>query len=61
MRRRFKVVMDLLGAMIRSGVSLSRSVELASQWDKVLAIGPSYPVNNCDPGCCSGFGYWCIF
>ena len=26
MRRRFKAVMDVLGAMIRSGISLSRSV-----------------------------------
>ena len=32
MRRRFKAVMDVLGAMIRSGISLSRSVELTSQW-----------------------------
>ena len=31
MRRRFKAVMDVLGAMIRSGVSLSRSVELTAQ------------------------------
>ena len=34
MRRRFKAVMDVLGAMIRSGISLSRSVELTAQWDK---------------------------
>ena len=40
MRRRFKTVMDVLGAMIRSGVSLSRSVELTAQWDRVLALGP---------------------
>ena len=31
MRRRFKAVMDVFGAMIRSGVSLSRSVELTAQ------------------------------
>ena len=43
-RRRFKAVMDLLDAMIRFGVSLSRSVELAAQWDQVLALGPMYPV-----------------
>ena len=35
LRRRFKAVMDLLDAMIRYGVSLSRSV---------LALGPIYPV-----------------
>ena len=44
MRRRFKAVMDVLDAMIRFGVSLSRSVELTAQWDRILAIGPSYPV-----------------
>ena len=44
MRRRFKVVMDVLGAMIRSGISLSRSVELTALWDGVLALGPLYLV-----------------
>ena len=44
MRRRFKGVMDLLDAMIRYGVSLSRSVELTAQWDLILASGPIYPV-----------------
>ena len=43
MRRRFKAVMDILDAMIRYGVSLSRSVELTTQWDQILAIGPMYP------------------
>ena len=44
MRRRFKAVMDLLDAMTRCGVSLSRSVELTTQWDQILALGPMYPV-----------------
>ena len=44
MRRRFKAVVDVLGAMIRSGTFLSRSVELAVQWDWILALGPLYPV-----------------
>ena len=44
MRRRLKVVMDVLGAIIRHGVSLSWSVELTAQWDQVLALGPMYPV-----------------
>ena len=44
MRRRFKAVMDLLDAMIRYGVSLSRSVELTAQWDRILALGPMHPV-----------------
>ena len=37
-RRRFKAVMDVFGAMIRSGISLSRSVELTSQWCRILAL-----------------------
>ena len=40
LRRRFKAVMDVLGAMIRFGISLSRSVELTAQWDRILALGP---------------------
>ena len=42
MRRRFKAVMDVLDAMIRYGVSLSQSVELTAQWDRILALGPMY-------------------
>ena len=42
MRRQLKAVMELLDAMIRYGVSLSRSVELAAQWDQILAL--MYPV-----------------
>ena len=44
MRRRFRAVMDVLSAIIRNGISLARSVELAAQWDKILAIGPLHPV-----------------
>ena len=33
-RRMFKAVMDVLVAMIRSGISLARSVELTAHWDK---------------------------
>ena len=40
MRRRFKAVMELPDAMICCGVSLSRSIELSAQWDRILAIGP---------------------
>ena len=43
-RRRFKAVMGVLGAMIRCGISLSPSVELTAQWDRILAAGPLYPV-----------------
>ena len=58
MRRRFKAVMDILDAMIRYGVSLSRSVELAAQWDLILALGPVYPVtlDDLSAGCNLGLG-----
>ena len=39
LRRRLKAVMDLLDAMIRYGVSLSRSVELSAQWDRIIVLG----------------------
>ena len=44
LRRRLKAVMELVDAMIRNGVSLSRSIELSAQWDKILSIGPLFPV-----------------
>ena len=44
LRRRLKAVMELVDAMIRYGVSLSRSVELSAQWDRILDIGPLFPV-----------------
>ena len=56
MRRRFKGVMDVLDAMIRNGISLSRSVELTAQWDWVLAIGPLYPVTLADLDICRDLG-----
>ena len=51
MKRRFKAV---VGTMVRSGISLSRSVELTVQWDRILALGPLYPVTLDD------LGHWCI-
>ena len=36
--------MDVLGAMVRFGVSLVRSVELTAQWNRILADGPLCPV-----------------
>ena len=48
MRRRFKAVMDVLDAMIRYGISLSRSMELTAQWSRILTLGPLYPVTLCD-------------
>ena len=50
MRRGFKAVMNVLGAMIQYGVSLARSVELTAQWNRILAAGPLYPVTIHDLG-----------
>ena len=61
MGRRFKTVMDVLGAMIRSGVSLSRSVELTAQWDRILAVGPLYPVTLDDLSVVLGMGLGAFF
>ena len=43
LRRRLKAVMELVDA-IRYGVSLSRSIGLSAQWDKILSVGPLFPV-----------------
>ena len=56
LRRRFKAVMELLDAMIRCGVSLSRSLELSAQWDRILAFGPFYPVTLDDLQVVRGVG-----
>ena len=56
MRRRFKAAIDVLDAMIRSGVSLSQSVELTAQWDRILAVGPLYPVTLDDLSVVRGMG-----
>ena len=42
--------------MIRWSVSLARSTELTSQLDRVLAIGPSYPITRCDLAAVWGLG-----
>ena len=56
MRRRFKAVMDVLDAMIRYGVSLSRSVELTAQWVRILAAGLLCPVTLDDLSTVRGLG-----
>ena len=56
MRRRFSAVLCVLDAMIRWSISLARYVELTSQWDKILAIGPSYPISRCDLAAVWGLG-----
>ena len=37
--------MDALGGMVRKGVSLTRCLELAVQWDCILRAGPVHPVS----------------
>ena len=61
MRRRFRAVMDLLDAMLRYGVSLSRSLELTAQWDRILALGPMYPVTLDDLSVDRGLGIGACF
>ena len=61
MRRRFKAVMDVLGAMIHSGIFLSRSVELTAQWSKILALGPLHPVTIDDLSFDQGMGIGASF
>ena len=39
LRRRITAVMDVLDSMIRSGVSMARSLELTVQWDCILGTG----------------------
>ena len=48
--------MDVLDAMIRHGASLSRSVELIAQWNRILAAGPLYPVTFGDLHAVEGLG-----
>ena len=45
MRRQLTVVMDVLGGMLRGGITLSRSLELIVQWDCVLRAGPVHHVS----------------
>ena len=56
MRRGFKAVMNVLDAMIRSGISLARSVELTAQWDRILAVGPFFLVTLGDLDAVRGVG-----
>ena len=56
MRRRFKAVTDVLGAVARCGASLARSVELTAQWDRILVAGPLYPVSFDDLDAVQGLG-----
>ena len=50
-----KAVLNVLDGLIRHGVSLSRSVELLIQWDRVLRLGPLGRITLDDyfaAGCC---------
>ena len=48
MRRRFRAVLSVFDAMIRFGISFARSVELVALLNKILAVGPLYPVTHHD-------------
>ena len=48
--------LSVLSSMIRFGISFARSVELTTQWDKVLAVGPCYPVTAGDLDVVWGLG-----
>ena len=61
MRRGFKAGIDVLDAMILYGVSLARSVELTAQWDRILALGPMYPVSLDDLHAVQGLGHGDFF
>ena len=61
MRRRFRAVLGVLDAMIRSGISLARSVELTAQWDRIVAVGPMYPVTLDDVHAVQGLGLGDIY
>ena len=54
--RGFKAVMAALDSLIRNGVSLACSFELAVQWDKILSAGPVYPVTLDDIHAVQGSG-----
>ena len=40
LRRRFRAVLDVIGAIRRSGFSVSRGLELTRQWSAIAAAGP---------------------
>ena len=40
--------MDVLDTMIRSGVSLARSLEVTVQWKCILRAGPVHPITQDD-------------
>ena len=48
LRRRFKVVYDVNGDMLRNGFTMARSLELAAQWSCILSTGPLHPVTADD-------------
>ena len=51
LRRRLKVVFDILGGILREGFTLARSFELASQWSSILSAGPLQCVALIGAGC----------
>ena len=57
LRRRFRAVLDVLGAVRRSGFSVSRGLDLTRQWGAIMAAGP---MGNVSAGALeSGYGGFC--
>ena len=56
LRRRLRSVLDVIGAVNRSGYSLARGLELTRQWEKVLRCGPMGLVTEERLRTVSGFG-----
>ena len=51
LRRRLQAVVDVLDSILKGGVSLARSLELTSQRDRILRIGPVGPVTKAEDPC----------
>ena len=56
LRRRVKVVGDVLGEMVRSGFSSSRFLELTAQWNCVLEVRLVHRISAGDLVCAQGVG-----
>ena len=48
LRRRLKVVSDILGDMLKNGFTLARSFELTAKWSCILSAGPLHPITMDD-------------
>ena len=60
LRRRFRLVANLLAAVIRDGVSFALSVELVVQWDAILRVGAIPLVSDVDFVLASHWWSWSV-